>query len=591
MNTFRRILSYLRPYGWQFAAGLLCLLLAQPAQLLNPLFWKFVVDDVLLGAQPRFIDWFQGSRVGLLGGVLAVMFLVQVVGAAISALHGFILGVVAHRVGFDMRNRLYARMQEHSLRFFHDSRSGDLVARATGDVERVTRLATNGVDELIGSGLQLVIVWGIIFVLSWQVALSLLTPMLVVALLVWRFNKRVRPLYRAARERLGDVSAKIQENILGMGIIKAFVREPFEQQRVEHENRRHYDKCVESIRAQALFSPTVRVVGFLSNLVMLGVGGYFVMRGSFTIGGLVALRGYWHRLFGPIGSLARVNDRVQRAGAAADRVFAIMDRPVEIEDPPNAVELDHVNGEITFEDVNFGYHDEHAAVLTGLNARIEPGEMLGGAGLSGGGKSTLFSLLMRFYDPQSGRIRLDGHDLREVAQASLRRQMALVTQEPFLFNDTVRDNILFGRLDAGEQEMFEAARQANAHEFIESLLHGYDTVVGERGVKLSGGQKQRVCIARAFLANPRILLLDEATASVEPESEAAIQAALDRLMVGRTSVVVSHRLSMIRNAQQILVLRDGRITERGSHDELMAHDDWYARMYSMQMGGIGGDMI
>jgi len=347
---------------------------------------------------------------------------------------------------------------------------------------------------------------------------------------------------------------------------------------------------VEGVRAQSLFSPQVRIVGFLSNLVMLGVGGYFVMKGSFTIGGLVALRGYWHRLFGPIGSLARVNDRVQRAGAAADRVFAIMDRPVEIQDRPGAAELDQVEGRITFENVTFAYDREHEDVLSDLNFVVEPGEMLGVAGASGAGKSTLFSLLMRFYDPVSGRICLDGHDLREVTQASLRRQMALVTQEPFLFNDTIKANILFGRLEATDEEIFEAARQANAHEFIQSLLDGYDTVVGERGVKLSGGQKQRVCIARAFLANPRILLLDEATASVEAESEAAIQAALDRLMVGRTSVVVSHRLSMIRNAQQILVLGDGRVIERGSHDELMADPGWYARMYRMQMGDPGEDL-
>jgi len=589
MKTFARIVGYLRPYRWQFAAGLGCLLLAQPLQLVNPLFWKFVVDDVLLSDRPRFIEWFQGSRLGLLGGVLALMFLVQGIGAAIGALRSFILGVVGHRIGYDLRTQLYARMQEHSLRFFHDNRSGDLVARATGDVERVTRLAAGGVDEIIGNGLQLLMVWAIIFYLSWQVALSLIGPMVIVGVLVWRFNRRVRPLYRAARKRLGDVSAGIQENILGMGIIKAFVREPFVLQRVEHESRLFYDKSIESVRARAIFSPTVQMVGFLSNLVMLGVGGYFVMTGSFTIGGLVALRGYWYRLFAPISSLARVNDRIQRAGAAAERVFAIMDRPIEIQDAPGAVELDGTEGGIVFEDVSFAYADEHPDVLSELSLEAPPGRALGVVGPSGVGKSTLFGLVMRFYDPRSGRILVDGHDIRQVTQASLRRQMALVSQEPFLFNDTIGENILFGRLDADDEAIFEAARHANAEEFIRSLPDGYDTIVGERGVKLSGGQKQRVCIARAFLANPRILLLDEATASVEPESEALIQAALDRLMVGRTSIVVSHRLSMIRNADQIIVIVDGRIAERGSHDELMARAGWYARMYRMQTGRIDGD--
>ena len=590
MNTFARITGYLHPYRWQFATGLLCLLLAQPMQLLNPLFWKFVVDDVLLGDQPRFIELFHGSRLGLLAGVLVVMFLVQGIGTAIGAIRVYVLGVVAQRIGYDMRTQLYARLQQHSLGFFHDNRSGDLVARATGDVERVTRLAATGVDELIGSGVQLLLVWVIVFFLSWQVALSLMGPMLVVGALVWRFSLRVRPLYRAARERLGDISAGIQENILGMGVIKAFVREPFVQERVERENRRFYDKSVQAVAARARFNPTVQMVGFLSNLVMLGVGGYFVMKGSFTIGGLVALRGYWYRLFAPISSLARVNDRVQRAGAAADRVFDIMDRPVEIEDAPSAVELDRVTGGVTFEDVSFGYAEAHPDVLSDLKVRIKPGQTLGVAGPNGAGKSTLLNLLMRFHDPRSGRILLDGHDLRQVTQASLRRQMALVSQEPFLFNDTIRENIRFGRLDADEAAMFEAARQANAHDFILSLPEGYDTVVGERGVKLSGGEKQRLCIARAFLANPRILLLDEATASVEPESEALIQAALDRLMLGRTSVVVSHRLSMIRNADQIVVIRDGHVAEQGSHAELMSGRGWYARMYQMQTGELGGEL-
>jgi ATP-binding cassette, subfamily B, bacterial len=587
LRTFARIIGYLRPYKWLFAASLICLLVAVPINLLNPLFWKFGVDEVLLSETPRFIEWFGGSRIALLaGGVLTAMLITQILGSGISAVHGYLLGIVANRVGFDMRTQLYARMQAHSLRFFHDSRSGDLVARASGDVERVTRLAANGVDELIGSSVQLVTAWGIVFFLSWQVAVSLVVPMLVVGLLVWRFNKRVRPLYRAARERLGDVSAKLQENILGITIIKAFAREPLEQERVEGECREYYNTAIKGLRARTLFSPQVQVVGSLSNLVMLGVGGYFVMEGSFTIGGLVALRAYWHRLFAPIWSLARVNDRVQRSVAAAERVFYIMDLPVEIEDAADPVVLDPVQGRIGLENVAFAYSPDHPEVLSDLTARIESGEMLGVVGPSGAGKSTLLSLLMRFYDPQSGRITVDGHDLRDVSQSALRQHTALVSQEPFLFNAAIRENILYGRLDATEEEMFEAARQADAHEFIEALPEGYETIVGERGVKLSGGQRQRICIARAFLANPRILLLDEATASVEPESEATIQAALDRLMLGRTSVVISHRLSMVRGAHQILVIRDGGVEERGTHDELMVQDGWYARMYRMQMGDL-----
>jgi len=571
MAQFARLVRYLKPYWWQIAVGLACLLLATPAQLFPPLVWNFIVDEVIVN-----------RKVELLLPAILVMMAVHLVGVGFSALRTYLLGVVAQRFVYDLRNELYRKLQSHSLRFFHERRSGDLLARVIGDVDTLQEVAINGVDNIIANALQFIGVAAIIVAINWKVGTLTLVPMAGVALLVWLFNARIRGLYRRIRDRLGDVSAKLQENLLGILIIKAFAHELYELQRFEQENRRYLNESIKGVIARTVYFPAVFTVGFFSSVVMVGVGAVFVLRGEFTIGGLVAYRGYWWQLFAPVFSLAQINEMVQRALAAASRVFEILDAPLEITDAPDAIDLLEVRGHITFEHVTFAYDDRNG-VLQDVSFEVLPGQKVGIVGPSGAGKSTILALLLRLWEPQEGRILLDGYDLRQIKQESLRRHCAIVTQEPFLFNDTVKNNIRYGRLDATDDEVVEAAKLANAHEFIEQLPNGYDTVVGERGVRLSGGQKQRICIARAFLANPRILLLDEATASVEPESEAVIHAALERLMEGRTTIIVSHRLSMVRDCDQILVIQDGQVVERGTHEELMANGGWYARMYRLQM--------
>jgi len=570
---FWRLLSLMRPYTVPIVIGFICLLLATPAQMFPPLVWKYVVDEVIMNRKTDH----------LLPAML-VMLAVHLVGMGLSAARTYLLGVAGQRFVADLRNRLHDKLMRQSVRYHHDRKSGDLMSRVIGDVDTLQEVVINGVDNILGNALSLIWVAGIIVWLNWKVGTLTLLPLVVVAVMVWFFNLRVKGLYRAIRDRLGDLSAKLQENLLGMLIIKAFAREAYEQERFHQVNADYTTTSLKGVKVRSMYFPGVMTVGFLSNIAMIGAGAYFVLRGEFTIGGLVAYRGYWWQLFAPVFSLAQVNEMIQRAIAAASRVFEVLDAPEEVTDAPDAIVLDTVQGHIRFDRVNFAYTAERP-ILQDVSFQVLPGQRIGIVGPSGTGKTTILNLILRLYDPQEGVIYLDGTPLRQLQQQAFRRHIALVTQEPFLFNDTVRQNILFGRLDASDEEIETAARLANAHEFIMELPQGYDTLVGERGVKLSGGQKQRICIARAFLANPRVLLLDEATASVEPESEALIQAALERLMQERTTIIVTHRLSLVRDCDRILVIDEGRVIESGRHEQLIEHNGWYARMYRLQMEG------
>lgn len=359
------------------------------------------------------------------------------------------------------------------------------------------------------------------------------------------------------------------------------------QSRFLAANRTYLQQQFRAINARHVFLPSAQFLGFLSSAVMLGLGAWHVVQGTFTLGGLVAYRGYWWQLYSPIDTLANVNELLQRAGAAGSRVFEVLDASEEVQDAPGAVELTEVRGHIRFEGVSFAYPNS-TPVLRDISFEVAPGERVAFVGGSGAGKTTLLNLVPRFYDPTEGRILIDGHDLRDVRQRSLRRHMALVLQETFLFDGTVAENIRFGRPDAPLEDVIRAARMANAHEFIEELPAGYDTPVGERGVRLSGGQRQRIAIARAFLVDPPILILDEATSAVEPESEWVIQQSLERLMAGRTTLITSHRLSMVRTADRIITLDGGRIVEMGTHDELLRAGGIYAGMYRLQVGHLQG---
>ena len=576
MQVYLRILGYLKPYRWRVLAGLACLLIATPATLLHPWIWKYIVDDVVLARRPEHL-------LPALGVMVGVHFL----GSALNALRSNLLEKVGQCFVRDLRNEVYRKIQGQSLAYLHEHRTGDLVSRAIGDIDVLQEVVIHGTDSVLQNAYSFVIVAASLIALSPVLGTITILPIALVALLMQLFNVRVKRLYRAGRDRLGDVSARLQENLLGMIVVKSFGREAAEAERFGVATEKYREVQFQAVNARSVFFPLVQFVGFISNVLAVGVGAWLILAGRFTLGGLVAYRGYWWQLYAPVSQLAQINDLVQRGAAAGSRVFEVMDAPVTVSDAPDAAELKNVRGRVTWEGVTFRY--EERPVLQNICLDVQPGEVVALVGSSGAGKSTLLNLIPRFWDVSEGRVLVDGHDVRAVTQASLRMQIAMVLQETFLFSGTVLDNVRYANPGASFEEARQAASAANALDFIEDTLpEGWETQIGERGVKLSGGQRQRISIARAFLCDPKILILDEATSAVEPESEWAIQQALDRLMRGRTTFIISHRLSMVRGADRIVVLDRGRIVEQGTHEALMSRAGLYAEMYRLQMGHLAG---
>jgi ABC-type multidrug transport system fused ATPase/permease subunit len=555
----RRIYGLVRPYRRTVLVGMVCLVVAVAAELYPPLVWQRVVDVGLARA-----DW------GYMGGQIALLVATYGVGQLASAVRGVLLERAGQRLTLDLRLTLYDAIQRQSADYFAANRTGDLTARLGADVDSIQDVIIRGTDSVLANALRLLGVAAIFVALQPALGLIVLTPMLLVGLLLLRYNGRVRPVYRAARRRLGAISARLTDNIVGMRVIQSFAQERRELAEVRGLGEELYDEQVKAVRLRNRVFPMIRWIANMGNVLMLAGGVFFIMRGEFTLGGLLAYRGYGRYFYGPIDDLVGINDLLQQAGAAGRRIFAVLDAPSSIADAPDARPLPApARGELRFENVTFGYSPERP-VLRDVNLHIRPGERVAILGPSGAGKSTLLALAARFYDPAQGRVLIDGHDLRGLALESLRGQIAQVQQETFLFNATALENLRYGRPGATPGQVEAAARAANAHEFLERLPQGYDTLVGERGVKLSGGQKQRIAVARALLLDAPVLLLDEPTSAVEPESEALIIAALERLMQGRTTLIVSHRLSLARSADRVLVVGDGRVVEQGHPDALLA---------------------
>ena len=498
----------------------------------------------------------------------------------------FLRSYLAHVAGWsvvaDVRTKVYEHLQRLSLQFYEEKRTGQLMSRVVNDTDLIEHLIAHAIPDVIANSLLLIGVVIVLSLVNWQLALLSLIPVPLIVLAMQGFTKYVQPAFRARQAELGDLNAALNDNLSGVREIKVFAREESQAKRVQVHINRYRDSMLKALRLMATFHPLIAFASSLGTIILIYFGGRFVLGNTLALADLVAFFLYLDLLYQPVQELSRVWESVQQAMAGAERVAELLEEAPQIEEKHNAISLEgRARGAIELKEVGFHYL-AGATVLKDINLSIPPGSVVALVGPTGVGKTTLANLIPRLYDVCSGSISIDGHDIRDLQLKNIRDQISIVLQDVFLFHGSVRENILFGREDATEEEMIKAAIIANADEFISRLPQGYDTLIGERGVKLSGGQKQRIAIARAILKDAPILILDEATSSVDVETESLIQRSLEQLMIGKTVIVIAHRLSTVRNADLIVVLQGQRIVEQGTHQELIAHGGLYKRLTAVQ---------
>ena len=606
-NTFKRLFGYIAPY-WELKVVVVVIVLTTIFSILSPAIIGNIIDNVGYVAAGETIPKATGIE-GIANSILLPivdsiktgmshdrtvlmvfsfsLIVIAILEGTLSYLQRYMLEVVSQRAGFDMRDDMYNSLLEQSFSFYDQQRTGQLMARATGDINMLGRFFNFGFRMALSNFLLLtLVIYSMVSISSRLTLVSIIIlPFLLVTTL--NFSTRLRPMWQEIREQNGVITTVMQENLSGLRVVRGFSREAFEEEKFWKELMTYFDINIEMAKLRAIFRPLTSLISGIGIVIIIMYGGTLVIEEALSLGSMIAFYFYLARLMGPVRMLGFMTGMFVRAQAAAERVFEIIDAEIDVHDKEDAVELGSVEGHLVFEDVWFSY-DGKNMVLKDIDLDVKPGETVAILGATGSGKSSIINLIPRFYDVSRGSIKLDDVDIRDIAIKNLRSHIGIVRQDPFIFSTTLRENIAYGVEHASIEEVREAAQQAKIDEFIEGLPEKYDTRVGERGVTLSGGQKQRVAIARALLKNPKILILDDSTSSVDTQTEYEIQQALDELLENRTTFIITQRLSSIKKADYIIVLEDGEIREQGSHRELLRLNGIYRKLYDTQISGVKG---